>query len=191
MTKDKEETTEGTPTLSMTVPADDSQQDAASSSQKGNGGKDATASSQKDGGKDGAASSQDGEKKKRPSLRSVLQAEAREDEGPRSETLSLKRVLGGDILNTDFVRRQIGLLLIITGFVIIYVANRYSVQQDLIQIDNLTDQLKDAKYKALASSSDLTEKCRESNVLEELKNKKDSVLKIPSQPPYIITVPDE
>lgn len=191
MTKDKEEKTEGTPTLSMTVPADDSQQDAASSSQKGNGGKDATASSQKDGGKDGAASSQDGEKKKRPSLRSVLQAEAREDEGPRSETLSLKRVLGGDILNTDFVRRQIGLLLIITGFVIIYVANRYSVQQDLIQIDNLTDQLKDAKYKALASSSDLTEKCRESNVLEELKNKKDSVLKIPSQPPYIITVPDE
>ena len=100
-------------------------------------------------------------------------------------------MLGGDILNTDFVRRQIGLLLIITGFVIIYVANRYSVQQDLIQIDNLTDQLKDAKYKALASSSDLTEKCRESNVLEELKNKKDSVLKIPSQPPYIITVPDE
>lgn len=191
MTKDKEKTTEGTPTLSMTVPADDSQQDAASSSQKGNGGKDATASSQKDGGKDGAASSQDGEKKERPSLRSVLQAEAREDEGPRSETLSLKRVLGGDILNTDFVRRQIGLLLIITGFVIIYVANRYSVQQDLIQIDNLTDQLKDAKYKALASSSDLTEKCRESNVLEELKNKKDSVLKIPSQPPYIITVPDE
>lgn len=191
MTKDKEKTTEGTPTLSMTVPADDSQQDAAPSSQKGNGEKDATASSQKDGGKDGAASSQDGEKKKRPSLRSVLQAEAREDEGPRSETLSLKRVLGGDILNTDFVRRQIGLLLIITGFVIIYVANRYSVQQDLIQIDNLTDQLKDAKYKALASSSDLTEKCRESNVLEELKNKKDSVLKIPSQPPYIITVPDE
>lgn len=191
MTKDKEKTTEGTPTLSMTVPADDSQQDAAPSSQKGNEEKDATASSQKDGGKDGAASSQDGEKKKRPSLRSVLQAEAREDEGPRSETLSLKRVLGGDILNTDFVRRQIGLLLIITGFVIIYVANRYSVQQDLIQIDNLTDQLKDAKYKALASSSDLTEKCRESNVLEELKNKKDSVLKIPSQPPYIITVPDE
>ena len=37
----------------------------------------------------------------------------------------------------------------------------------------------------------LTEKSRESHVLELLKNNKDSVLKIASQPPYIINVPEE
>jgi len=81
--------------------------------------------------------------------------------------------------------------LLITGFLIIYVANRYSVQKDLIEIDKLQDELQDAKYKALSSSSQLTEKSRESHVLEMLNNNKDSVLKIASQPPYIINVPEE
>ena len=44
--------------------------------------------------------------------------------------------------------------------------------------------------KALASSSELTEMCRESNVLEMLKNNKDSILHIANQPPYIINVPE-
>lgn len=32
--------------------------------------------------------------------------------------------------------------------------------------------------------------CRESNVLEMLKNNKDSILHIANQPPYIINVPE-
>ena len=72
-----------------------------------------------------------------------------------------------------------------------YIANRYSVQNDLIEIDKLQNKLQDARYKALSSSSSLTEKSRESHVLELLKNNKDSVLKIASQPPYIINVPEE
>lgn len=70
-------------------------------------------------------------------------------------------------------------------------SNRYSCQKDLLEINELNEQLKDAKYKALASSSKLTEMCRESNVLEMLKNNKDSVLHIANQPPYIINVPEE
>ena len=73
---------------------------------------------------------------------------------------------------------------------LIYVSNRYSCQQDMLEIDKLGKDLTDAKYKALASSSELTEMCRESNVLEMLKNNKDSMLKIPNQPPYIITIPE-
>lgn len=89
------------------------------------------------------------------------------------------------------MRRQVWLLLLIAFFLIIYIANRYSCQQDIIEIDQLETQLKDAKYKALSSNSQLTEKCRESNVLEMLKNQKDSTLKMPSQPPYLIEVPDD
>ncbi|MBR6493731.1 MAG: hypothetical protein IKT22_00455, partial [Prevotella sp.] len=62
---------------------------------------------------------------------------------------------------------------------------------DLITIDKLQKELKDAKYKALSSSSQLTEKTRESKVLEILQNNKDSVLKIPNQPPYVIRLEGE
>ena len=57
--------------------------------------------------------------------------------------------------------------------------------------DKLNKELLDAKYKALSSSSMLTEKCRESHVLEMLRNNKDSILHIADQPPYIINVPEK
>ena len=73
---------------------------------------------------------------------------------------------------------------------IIYISNRYSVQKDLIKIDELQNELQDAKYKALSSSSQITEKSRESHILQMLQNNKDSVLKIANQPPYIINIPE-
>ena len=124
-------------------------------------------------------------------FKKVIKAQAHEGDRLAPQSLTLKKILGGDILNTNFIRNQIGVLLLITFFLIIFVANRYSVQQDLIKIDKLHQELQDVKYKALSSSSELTEKSRESNVLDQLKNNKDSVLKIPNQPPYIIVVPDE
>ena len=126
-----------------------------------------------------------------PSLKEVIKEQATEDEAPQSRLFSLRKILGGDILNTSFVRRQIWLFLLIGAFLIIYIGSRYSCQQDLIQIDKLQVKLKDAKYKALSSTSQLTEISRESNVIELLKNNKDSVLKIPSAPPYKIEVPEE
>ena len=124
-------------------------------------------------------------------FKKVIKAQAHEGDRLAPQSLTLKKILGGDILNTNFIRNQIGVLLLITFFLIIFVANRYSVQQDLIKIDKLHQELQDVKYKALSPSSELTEKSRESNVLDQLKNNKDSVLKIPNQPPYIIVVPDE
>lgn len=76
-------------------------------------------------------------------------------------------------------------------FVIIYISNRYNIQNDIIELDKLQKELQDTKYKALSTSSQITEKSRESNVLDMLKNNKDSVLHIATQPPYIINVPEE
>lgn len=126
-----------------------------------------------------------------PSLKEVIEEQATEDEAPQSRLFSLKKILGGDILYTSFVRRQIWLFMLIGAFLIVYIGSRYSCQQDLIQIDKLQVKLKDAKYKALSSTSQLTEISRESNVIDLLKNNKDSVLKIPSAPPYKIEVPEE
>lgn len=104
---------------------------------------------------------------------------------------TLKKVLGGDILSTTTVRKQIGLISLIVGFIIIHVAVRYSCQQKLIEIDKLQKELLDVRYKSLSSNSLITEKSRESNVLKFLRENNDSTLKMPSQPPYIINVPAE
>lgn len=126
-----------------------------------------------------------------PTLKEVIKEQAREEEAPLSRNFTLRKILGGDILTTSTVRKQIWIFLLITFFTIIYISNRYSVQQNLIEIDKLQKELKDARYKALSSSSQLTEKSRESNVLDMLKNNQDSVLKIANQPPYIIQVPNK
>lgn len=108
-----------------------------------------------------------------------------------SSFFTIQKILGGDILFSDTIRRQIWVFMLITLFVLAYIAARYSYQQKLIEIDKLSKELKDAKYKALSSTSLLTEKSRESNVLDMLKSTNDSVIKIANQPPYIINVPEE
>lgn len=124
------------------------------------------------------------------SLKEVIKEQATEDEAPQSRYFSLRKILGGDILNTNAVRRQVWLFLLIGFFIVVYIANRYSCQKDIIEIDRLQTELQDAKYRALSSNSKLTEKSRQSNVLELLKDNKDSTLKLPTQPPYIIKVPE-
>lgn len=104
--------------------------------------------------------------------------------------MSLRTILGGDLLTTDIVRSQIWLFVLIVAFAIVYVAFRYQCQQDMITIDKLERDLMDAKFKALSSSSTLTEKCRESHVLDVLKQNQDSLLHQADQPPYIIEVPE-
>ena len=124
-----------------------------------------------------------------PSLQEAIKEQAREDEAAQSTTFTLRKILGGDFLTAEMLRRQIGVILLIVVFVIIYISNRYSCQQKMLEIDKLNVELQDAKYRSLSSASDLTERCRESNVLEMLRNNRDSILKIPTLPPYIIEVP--
>lgn len=131
------------------------------------------------------------EKKTATGLQDAIREQAREDEQEQSINFTLRKILGGDFLTARMIRQQIGLILLIVFFIIIYISNRYSCDKNLIEIDRLNKELMDAKFKALSSSSELTEKCRESNVLQMLKNNKDSILKIPSQPPYIINVSEK
>lgn len=125
------------------------------------------------------------------SLKEVIAKQAIEEEASGSSSFTLRKILGGDILTAQIIRRQIWLAILIVFFVIIYISNRYNIQNDIIELDKLQKELQDTKYKALSTSSQITEKSRESNVLDMLKNNKDSVLHIATQPPYIINVPEE
>ncbi len=124
-------------------------------------------------------------------IEEAIREQAIEDERPNSVNLTLRKILGGDFLTAKMLRNQIWLIIMIAAFTLIYVSNRYSCQKDIDEINSLKDQLKDAQYKALASSSELTETSRETNVLNLLKNYGDSILKAPKQPPYVILVPEK
>ena len=115
-----------------------------------------------------------------------IKENAKEEDPKFSSSMTLRTILGGDFLTAQMVRHHIGIIFLIVVFAIVYVAFRYQCQQDMIAIDKMEKELLDAKYKALSSNSTLTEKCRESHVLDALKNNKDSVLHISDQPPYII-----
>lgn len=134
---------------------------------------------------------EDGTEAEAPSLKTIIREQTAEEDMPLTKNLTLRKILGGDILSAEVIKKQVWLILLIAVFIVVYISNRYKCQQDLILINSLTEKLKDAKYKALSSSSDLTQQTRESKVLEQLRNDKDSTLHIATQPPYIIKIPND
>ena len=90
---------------------------------------------------------------------------------------SLKNIIGGDILATDFFRRQTRLLVLIMVLILFYIHNRYACQQQMIEIDKLK--------KELTRSSELMERSRQSRI-EEYIATKESDLQTSTNPPYLI-----
>lgn len=139
-----------------------------------------------------AATTSDGIiKEPEQSFREALQEQIHEEDQHPKQNVSIIKLLGGDFFTAQILRRQVLLMLMILGFIIVHISNRYSCQKSMIEIDKLNKELIDAKYKALSTSSRLTEVSRQSNVLNMLKINKDSTLHIADRPPFKIEVPNE
>ena len=106
-------------------------------------------------------------------------------EAASSKHMSIRSILGGDILANDFFKRQTTLLILIMVLTILYIDNRYSSQQELIEIDRLKKELTDRKYNALTRSSELMEKSRQSRI-EEYISTGESPLETATNRPYLI-----
>ncbi len=122
-------------------------------------------------------------------LEDIMHQEAHESETQPPSNFSLSRTLGGAIL-AHIIQSQIKLVLLITLFLIIYITCRYQCQQKMVEIDRMEQQLTAIRYKATVVTSFLTEKSRESNIMDMLEQKGDSTLQIPKDPPYKINVPE-
>ena len=133
-----------------------------------------------------AATSPDEGREKAPTLRQ-LKAQASEDDVAPIGTLTLRQIVGGDFLLT-FVRHYVWFIVLVVLLTCVYVGVRYQCQQDVIEISRLEHELIDAKFRAMSSSSNLTELCRQSNVLKVLSQDEENELQLPEQPPYIIPV---
>ena len=106
-------------------------------------------------------------------------------EAKKKKSNSLKSILGGDILATDFFRRQTKLLVLIMVLVMFFIHNSYASQHKQIEIDKLKKELIDIKYDALTRSSELMEKSRQSRI-EDYISTKESDLQTSTNPPYLI-----
>jgi hypothetical protein len=129
-------------------------------------------------------------RQKGPSALEQMKEQANEDDDAPVGTLTLRQIVGGDYLLT-LVRNYVWLIVLIVFLTIVYVGVRYQCQQDVIEISRLEKELTDAKYKAMASSSNLTELCRQSNVLRVLRQNQDTLLRLPAQPPFIIQIDEK
>ena len=172
----------------------DNSKDHDSKSHDSNAQKPADSKKEKDGNKSQESDKpQDDDNETGPlkSFAEMVKERATEGDSKPNAATNLRSIINGDMLNAKVVRNQIGVFFLITFFVFIYISNRYACQRNLVKINKLTKELTDAKFRALSSTSELTEKSRESRVLDMLRACQDSTLHIASQPPYIITVPKE
>lgn len=172
----------------------DNSKDHDSKSHDSNAQKPADPKKEKDGNKSQDSDKpQDDDNETGPlkSFAEMVKERATEGDSKPNAATNLRSIINGDMLNAKVVRNQIGVFFLITFFVFIYISNRYACQRNLVKINKLTKELTDAKFRALSSTSELTEKSRESRVLDMLRACQDSTLHIASQPPYIITVPKE
>ena len=95
-----------------------------------------------------------------------------------------KTVMGGGLL-LRIMRRQTTLVILVMVFIIVYIDNRYSSQQEMIEIDELKRELVDIKYDALTVSSELTERSRQSRI-EEYITAEGTPLETSTTPPFLI-----
>lgn len=106
--------------------------------------------------------------------------------GAKKRRVAIWHILGGDILAHEFLSRQTRLLILLMVLTVFYIDNRYSCQQEIIQINKLRKELTDVKYDALTRSSELMEKSRQSRI-EEYVSKRNSDLQTATSRPFLIS----
>lgn len=102
--------------------------------------------------------------------------------------VSLRTILGGDILAGPWFRRQFFFILFCVFLLILYISNRYACQQCMIEIDQLQKDLLDIKYKELTRLSELQEHTRRSRVEDYLHMVNDTTLHTATNSPYILKI---
>ena len=119
-------------------------------------------------------------------LQALREITSEDDDGVDSHSkVTLSSILGGDMLGGQWFRRQFWFIVMIVGMLIIYVSNRYSCQQEMIETKVLNDTLLDRRYKALTRSSQLKERMRRSYIEETLV---DTTLQTANTPSFYLKV---
>lgn len=110
-----------------------------------------------------------------------------EDDSDKKDVEHLKDVLKALSINGLWFKKQLGVLALILFGIIIYISNRYQAQSEMIEEDKLHEELQDWKYRSMTRNSELTLRCRQSQLEEQLKAMGDSTLSSSNDPIYELT----
>ena len=110
-----------------------------------------------------------------------------EDDSEKKDLEHLKDVLQALSINGLWFRKQLGVLSLILFGIIIYISNRYQAQSEMIEEDKLHKELQDWKYRSMTRNSELTFRCRQSQLEEQMKAMGDSTLCSSNEPVYELT----
>lgn len=110
-----------------------------------------------------------------------------EDDSDKKDIEHLKDVLQALSINGLWFKKQLGVLSLILFGIIIYISNRYQAQSEMIQEDKLHEELQDWKYRSMTRNSELTFRCRQSQLEEQMKAMGDSTLCSSNDPVYELT----
>lgn len=130
-------------------------------------------------------------KGKEEEAKNILQRFTDTDEESERPNVSLRTILGGDILAGRWFRRQFPFIVMVVVFIILYVSNRYASQQELLEIDALQEQRINEQYKALTRSSEWMERTRRSYVENYLRETHDSTLQTATTPPFSLNINED
>lgn len=112
------------------------------------------------------------------------------DDEERNTDLSWKSILGGDILKSHMLVKQVVFVMFVAVLMLMYTGNRYASQQDAILIDSLQVRLQTEKYNVLTQSSELLYQSRQSSIEDQLAENGDTTLINQSTPPFLIEKED-
>ena len=122
-------------------------------------------------------------------LRAFRNLTADEDKLEEAGTrITLRSILGGDILSGEWFQKQIWYILMVVVMIIFYTSNRYACQQEILTTKQLNDTLLDRRYKALTRSAQLKQSTRRSYIEETLA---DSTIQTSVTPPFTIIREEE
>lgn len=125
------------------------------------------------------------EKPKKRTRKPIVVSDEDDDE---DESITLKSILGGDILQSKKIVRQIRYIVFLVFLLLVYTGNRYAGQQDAIAIKQLQEKLRDVRNKTTTISAELTNMTRQSSIEKALKEYGDSTLVNATSPRYNINV---
>ncbi|MDR0537249.1 MAG: hypothetical protein LBH04_04270 [Tannerellaceae bacterium] len=103
----------------------------------------------------------------------------------KKKRISLLYILGGGILNEDFIVRHTKMAVMVVMLIVIFIGNRYSCTLKIKQIDTLQKELAEKKMEALSISIELTKYSRRSQIDARLRQQ-GIYLGGAQTPPYIL-----
>lgn len=108
----------------------------------------------------------------------------KKEETRNAKRWSPLRLLTGDLLMHPFVKRQMGLIVLIVCLIVLYEGNRYACQKEVVTIQRARKELLDLRNESVALNNELMQKSLQSNIERRLGS--DNALKPATAAPIVI-----